>query len=106
EIFAAVANSGAPTGDEHLRLERVSAAPGMVLLYQYTLLDPTDDLAALRQQLPPRTAPAKVLCDDPDMLRAGVRVRWHFSDRRGRDVGTVEAGPQDCGADKAQDAPD
>jgi uncharacterized RDD family membrane protein YckC len=95
--IAAIANRRAPSMvDEHTRLDRVSVAPGLVLQYDYTLLDANSqqtsiDAEALRKAL------AKSGCDDFSfVLDQDARVRFRYADREGRPLAAVEISKADC----------
>ena len=98
--MAAMANRGAPSMlDEHTRLDRVWVAPGLVLQYDYTLLDEDSqetqetqfDAEVLRKQV------AKSVCDDLSfVLDQNARVRFRYADRQGRPLAAVDISKADC----------
>jgi uncharacterized RDD family membrane protein YckC len=95
--MAAIANRAAPSMvDEHIRFDRVSVAPGLVLQYDYTMVDEssqrtTIDTNALRQAI------AKSVCDDLlPALDKNARVRYRYADREGQPLATVDISRADC----------
>jgi uncharacterized RDD family membrane protein YckC len=95
--MAAMANRRAPSMlDEHTRLDRVSVAPGLVLQYDYTLLDENSqetqfDSEVLRRQV------AKSVCDDLSFVfDQNARVRFRYADRQGRPLAAVDVAKADC----------
>jgi hypothetical protein len=94
--IAAIANRGAPSMlTEHMRLDRVSVAPGLVLQYDYTLLDANSQTAidtdALRRKL------SRSACDDIlSGLDPNARVRFRYADRDGKPLGAVDISKADC----------
>jgi uncharacterized RDD family membrane protein YckC len=95
--IAAIANRGAPSMlTEHTRLDRVSVAPGLVLQYDYTLLDVDSqqtaiDTAAVRKEM------AGSMCDDllPG-LDPNARVRFRYANRQGKPLAAVDISKADC----------
>lgn len=94
--IAAIANHGGPSMlDEHLRFDRVSVTPGLVLQYDYTLLDPnsqtTIDTDALRRKV------SRSVCDDIlSGLDPNARVRFRYADRDGKPLAAVDISKADC----------
>jgi uncharacterized RDD family membrane protein YckC len=97
---ASVANRGAPRMlDEHTRLDRVSVGPGLVLQYDYTLLDQhageaqetAFDAGALHEKV------AKSVCEDLSFVfDQNGRVRFRYVDPDGKPLVDVEVSKADC----------
>jgi len=95
--MAALANRGAPSMiDEHIRFDRVSVAPGLLLQKDYTMVDENSqqtaiDTNALRKKL------AKSVCDDLlPALDQNARVRFRYADREGEPLAAVDISRADC----------
>ena len=82
--------------DEQIRLDRVSVEPGLVLQYDYTLInessqDTAFDTAGLRKHV------AQSICKELSfVLDQQARVRFRYADREGKPLTAVDVSKADC----------
>jgi uncharacterized RDD family membrane protein YckC len=102
--MAFVANVFSPTDqDPNLRFERVRAAPGLVLGYDFRVLPEARDTqhmlrsAGQREQLHRRLAES-MCADFADLLSQNGRLRFHYADTHEVTLADIEVTRADCAA--------
>jgi hypothetical protein len=87
--------------DAVTRLDRVSAEPGRLFTYHYTVV-PASDASTMRVDFSREIKPQlkSEMCSNPDtqkFLKNGVTVVYAYQDMSGHELGDARFTPSDCG---------
>jgi hypothetical protein len=87
--------------DAVTRLDRVSAEPGRLFTYHYTVV-PASDASTMRVDFSREIKPQlkSQMCSNPDtqkFLKNGVTVVYEYQDASGHELGDARFTPSDCG---------
>lgn len=86
--------------DATTRLDKVSVKPGRHFIYHYTMLDAPAAGEKTAFSSTDKSPLKSSMCNDPDaqkFLKNGVTVTYQYQDKTGRDLGSTEVTPGDCG---------